>query len=82
MSKEYTVKVHTISEDGLPDMEKLVGRVAFIWDGAICSGWPTELADPSDPESMQWESSEDALGGLQLYGVKKWIELPVAGWEL
>lgn len=86
MSKTYSIKVHEIKTDGLPprDLEKagLVGRVAFIWDGAIVSGWPTELDDPSDPESMKWETSEDALGTHELHGVKYWVELQIPTWEM
>ena len=32
--------IHAIEEDGLPDMERLTLRVAFIFDGCIVSGWP------------------------------------------
>jgi hypothetical protein len=75
MSKQYTITVHTISEDGLPpkdyDKAGLVGRVAFIFDGCVYSGWPLKMegkngmydenADyPSDPEEVVWEDSETA----------------------
>lgn len=94
MSKQYTITVHTIAEDGLPpkDFYKagLVGRVAFIFDGNIYCGWPLkkdgsnggydENADyPDDPEEIVWEDSETAH---HFSGIKKWIELPVPGWEL
>ncbi len=94
MSKEYTIIVHSIEEDGLPpkDYEKadLIGRVAFIFDGNIYCGWPLkelgkdgvydENADrPSNPEDVVWEDSETAH---HFSGVKKWIELPVPGWKL
>ena len=79
MSKQYTIIVHTISEDGLPpkDLEKadLVGRVAFIFDGSIYSGWPIN----DDGEEIVWEDGETAQ---KFRGVEKWIELPVPGWEL
>jgi hypothetical protein len=75
VSKHYTIIVHTIEEDGLPpeDFEKagLIGRVAFIFDGNIYSGWPI------NPNI--WEDSETAK---RFTGIKKWVELPVAGWEL
>jgi hypothetical protein len=90
---KYTIIVHTIAEDGLPpkDFEKagLVGRVAFIFDGNIYSGWPLQeerdgMYDedgdyPADPNEVIWEDSETAR---EYSGVKKWIELPIAGWEL
>lgn len=80
MSREHTIIVHTIAEDGLPpkDFDKagLVGRVAFIFDGAIYSGWPV---NPDEPDEVIWEDSETSH---TFSGVKKWIELPVPGWEL
>lgn len=82
MSKQYTITVHTIAEDGLPpkdfDEAGLVGRVAFVFDGAIYSGWPTNPGE-EDPNDVVWEDSET---GHTFTGVKKWIELPVPGWEL
>ena len=81
MSKQYTIIVHTIAEDGLPpkdlDKAELVGRVAFIFDGNIYCGWPANHEE--DPEEIVWEDSETAH---TFTGVKKWIELPVPGWEL
>lgn len=78
MSKEYTIKVHVIQEDGLPpdDLEAvgLTGRVVFIFDGCLYSGWPIR----KDGEIL-WEDSETAQS---FSGVEKWIELPVPGWSL
>ncbi len=93
MSKQYTITVHTIAEDGLPpkDFEQagLTGRVVFIFDGCLYSGWPLtdegpdgydeQADDPEDPEEVEWEDSETAQ---KFGGVKKWVELPVAGWDL
>jgi hypothetical protein len=80
MSKQYTITVHTIAEDGLPpdDFDKagLVGRVAFIFDGHVCSGWP--LRDSRDSDTV-WEDAETAM---KFTGIEKWIELPVPGWDL
>ncbi len=39
MSKEIVVKVHEITVDGLPTND-MNGRVAFIFDGCIVTGWP------------------------------------------
>jgi hypothetical protein len=81
MSKEYTITVHTIAEDGLPPSDyeaaDLIGRVAFLFDGNLYCGWPLNRDD--DPEEIVWQDSETAH---QFAGVKKWIELPVAGWKL
>jgi len=81
MSKQYTITVHTIAEDGLPpdDLDKagLVGRVAFIFDGCVYSGWP--LRESEDLDELEWEDGETAT---KFSGVKKWIELPVPGWDL
>lgn len=83
MSKTYTITVHTIAEDGLPPQDivqaGLTGRIAFIFDGAIYSGWPLNAATEKDVHAVLWE---DAETGKQYVGVKKWIELPIAGWEL
>lgn len=35
-----TIIIHEIATDGLPDMERLALRVAFLHDGCIISGWP------------------------------------------
>lgn len=48
------IKVRKIAEHGLPDMDKLVGRVAFIFDGCIVSGWPL---DP-DGDEIPWEAND------------------------
>lgn len=82
MSKDIIAIVHNIKEDGLPPKDGLTGRIAFIWDGAIFSGWPTSLDDPSDPDSMKWESSDSSIVMRQVVGVTHWIELPVPAWEL
>lgn len=50
MSTEITIMVHDIATDGLPDMENLIGRVAFIWDGAIVSDAHEALATKLDEE--------------------------------
>jgi hypothetical protein len=90
MSEQMTVTVHAIAEDGLPDMDSLVGRVAFIWDGAVISGWPITPGGDDDygnhgwdasSDGVLWEGSEDRCGG-PFGGVTHWIELPVPAWLL
>lgn len=34
------ITIHEIEKDGLPSMDKMIGRVAFVFDGCIISGWP------------------------------------------
>lgn len=76
------IKIHEIAKDGLPDMEALVGRVAFIWDGAIVSGWPIgERFGGANYHMALWEGSEDRFGG-PYYGVTHWIEFPDCFWNL
>jgi hypothetical protein len=38
MFVERKIIIHSIAEDGLPVMDKLTGRVAFIFDGAVFRG--------------------------------------------
>jgi hypothetical protein len=82
MSAELTVRVHSIADDGLPDMAALVGRVAFIWDGAIVSGWPipADIATGTG-YSGRWEPSEDRFGG-PVGGVTHWVEFPEPTWRI
>lgn len=78
--REVMIKIHSIAEDGLPNMDDnaMVGRVAFIWDGAIVSGWPlNRIGRPAD----HWEPSEDRFGGA-VSGVTHWVEFPEPVWNL
>lgn len=75
MSKEITVTVHSIKEDGLPDMSGVVGRVAFIFDGCIVSGWPL-------PGTDRWEGDSDVAHHREMVGVTHWVEFPQPLWEL
>jgi hypothetical protein len=72
-AREILVKVHEIAKDGLPDMDQLTGRVAFIWDGEIVSGWPL---NKDEDGSMLWRGAEDLFMG-PFYGVTHWVEFPV-----
>lgn len=75
--EELKVIVHDIEQDGYPDMDTLTGRVAFVWDGNIVSGWPNHNTD-GQPEGT-WEPAEDRFGG-PVSGVTHWIEFPVPLW--
>lgn len=90
MTNEIAVKVHKITEDGLPDMESLIGRVAFLFDGCIVSGWPLDPNgeagdayrryghDPAD--SILWEANSDVGHGRPFGGVTHWYEFPYPLW--
>jgi hypothetical protein len=41
--KQIPIIIHEIVVDGLPDMDRLAGRVAFISDGCVVSGWPLDF---------------------------------------
>jgi hypothetical protein len=73
------IKVHEIAKDGLPAMDDLTGRVAFIFDGCIVSGWP--LRDNGNGETT-WEANSDVGHGGVFYGVTHWVEFPVPVWDM
>lgn len=85
------VKIHEIATDGLPNMDELTGRVAFIFDGCIVSGWPLdpiEIADVyarygwSASDGVLWEANSD-VGHTRPFGsVTHWVEFPVPIWEM
>lgn len=94
MTEQITATVHAIAEDGLPDMDNkdLTGRVAFIFDGCIVSGWPLvprqEFADiyqragvyEDDPDL--WEGNSDVAHNRPFYGVTHWVEFPEPLWSI
>jgi hypothetical protein len=91
MTQELAVKVHEIATDGLPDMDQLTGRVAFIFDGCIVSGWPlTPYADfietyrkaGVDHDGVLWEGNTDVSHNRPFYGVTHWVEFPAPLWEV
>lgn len=69
-----TAKLHEIATDGLPDMDSLTGRVAFLFDGCIVSGWP--LDEREDGVTL-WEADSDVGRLTKFYGVTHWIEFPL-----
>jgi hypothetical protein len=81
--RQLQVVVHAIAEDGLPDMDAdglvgLAGKVAFIFDGCIVSGWPT--GEVEDGEAL-WEADTDVGHNQSFYGVTHWVEFPEPLWN-
>lgn len=96
MAEQLTVTVHEIATDGLPDMNALVGRVAFIFDGNIVSGWPLvpremrregldigpSILEHAAQGDVLWEGDSDVANHLKFSGVTHWIEFPVPVWDI
>jgi hypothetical protein len=89
--RRVEVVIHEIATDGLPPRENgsladsMTGRVAFIWDGTLVTGWPLYDGEVSDGPNYTglWEVSDDALRGSPvLSGVTHWVELPEPVWGL
>ena len=78
MSKEMTIKLHEVDTDGLPDMDDLVGRVAFVFDGCVVSGWP--LRELDDEDHRLWAANEDVGRITKFANVTHWIEFPEPVW--
>jgi hypothetical protein len=85
------MKVFDIEKDGLPDMndQNLVGRVAFIHDGCIVSGWPLYNIHLEYPERKlpiygkdAWEANSDVSIVKPFVGVKKYVIFDVPVWDL
>lgn len=89
MSKSISVIVREIKTDGLPDIKSLTGRVAFIFDGDIVSGWPLVGDDGCGKEFKRqdngnpyWTADDDVGRGGKFSGVTHWVEFPVPIWDL
>lgn len=85
MPFNMTVKFHSVDQDGYPSYElTTTGRVAFIWDGYIVSGWPIHHIVRRDgttyPEGT-WQPADDRFGG-PVAGVTDWVEFPMSLWAL
>jgi len=78
--KEEIMKIFEIEKDGLPDMNKLIGRVAFIFDGCIVSGWP--LYGLQNYSKDQWEANDDVGKHGVFEGIEKYIVFDLPVWEL
>lgn len=71
------MRVVEISKEGLPDNndKSLTGRIAFIFDGKIISGWPLENGN--------WEADSDwRTGWAEFADVKKYVIFDVPIWDL
>ena len=92
---EIKIKVHEIAVDGLPDRDNddtLTGRVAFIADGCIISGWyiprghyvhVDALLDEVGPEIQgAWEANDNVGHGRLHVGITHWVEFPMPLWEV
>lgn len=73
MAQQITVTVHEIATDGLPDMDALVNRVAFLFDGCIVSGWPLQ---PDPERGWLWEGNSDVAHRRPFGSVTHWVEFP------
>jgi hypothetical protein len=82
---ERIIKVHEIARDGLPSRSDFpTGRVAFIFDGCIVSGWPL-YADPDDDTSSYaglWGANDDVGLNVKFADVTHWVEFDAPLWEI
>lgn len=89
------MKVYTIAEHGLPtddsgDLKpELTGRVAFIFDGCVVSGWPLYNIHLRYPENNyaiytvnDWEADTDVGKSGVFTGVEKYVIFEKPIWEL
>jgi hypothetical protein len=71
--------LHEIAKDGLPprdenDESLFIGRVAFIFDGCVVSGWPLDDGN--------WEADSDVGRHGPFGGVTHWIEFDTEVWNM
>lgn len=84
MARQVTVAIHAIAQDGYPNLDVLTGRVAFIWDGHVVSGWPLQVDsdDRNSPFTGRWEAADNKLSSVREFaGVTHWIEFPDPVWD-
>lgn len=72
------MKVFDIEKDGIYDKNdsSLVGRIAFIFDGCIVSGWAL------DDKGEFWEADSDVGRHGRFTNVKKYVVFDKPVWEL
>lgn len=73
------MKIRSIKKHGLPDMAKLTGRVAFIWDGCIVSGWP--LYPENSFDKGEWEANDDVGRHGKFKGVTTYVVFDKPVWD-
>jgi hypothetical protein len=73
VSHQLTCTVHEVATDGLPTDSRfdhdLHGRVAFVFNSHLISGWPTNYG--------AWKSDGVGDDGVPKAGVTHWVEFPV-----
>lgn len=79
--REVTVRVHAVEEDGFPKREVIdEQRMAFVFDGAMISGWPSRLDPRPARTGVLWEAHPDVsprASEREFSGVTHWLEFPV-----
>jgi hypothetical protein len=71
---ELTIKIHRIDTDGLPDVDKLTDRVAFLCLNGLVTGRP--LNDGS------WKATGEVYITDVFPIVTHWVEFPRPIWSL
>ena len=74
MNELLTVDLRDVAVDGYPNMDALTGRVAFIFDGCVVSGWP--LYELGEDGFRTWEADSDVGRTGAFAGVRKWLVFP------
>jgi len=81
--------LYNIAKDGLPDMDNLTGRVAFIFNGCIISGWPlfeVHLKCPGNNYPVytknDWEANSDVGKTGVFSGVEQYVIFDKPIWDL
>ena len=78
------IEIKNIKKDGLPDMSKLKGRVAFIYDGCIVTGWPLKgcKEDLGQFTEDMWEGNSDVGHNSIFKGIKYYVIFPIPLFEI
>jgi len=82
MVMEIKVNVFETEKDGLPNMDELVGRVAFIFDGNIVNGYPLKGSEDEEYTEFDWEADSDVGRHGVFSGVKKYVVFDKPMWQL